>query len=99
MEMARRVASELPRRPEWLAMARENLARWSELNKEAPRLLRGYQEWQALLDRPVNEICTILTDPSDNGQRLRQNSPFAGALTPQEVWEIKNRLRHDQNAA
>jgi len=40
-----------------------------------------------------------LTTQSDEGQRLRQNSPFAGVLPPQEVWEIKRRMRNDQTAA
>ncbi len=80
-------------------MARENLDRWSTLNRDAPSLLRCYSEWRAILDRPIPEICATLTAPTDEGQRLRQNSPFVGALTPQEVWEIKRRNRHDQNAA
>ena len=99
LEMATRVASELARRPEWLAMARENLDRWSTLNRNAPSLLRCYAEWRGILDQPVTEICAILTARTDEGQRLRQNSPFVGALSPQEVWEIKRRNRHDQNAA
>jgi hypothetical protein len=97
--MATRISSELPRRPDWLTMARENLDRWTALNREAPGLLRCYEEWRAILDRPLSEICAILTARTDEGQRLRQNSPFVGALSPAEVWEIKRRLRHDQNAA
>ena len=99
LEMATRIAGELPRRPEWLVMARENLDRWTVLNKDAPSLLRCYSEWRAILNRSVQEICAILTARTDEGQRLRQNSPFVGALSPQEVWEIKRRNRHDQNAA
>jgi hypothetical protein len=99
LEMATRVARELPRRPEWLALARDNLARWSTINKDAPFLVRCYDEWRGILERPIPEICAILTARTDEGQRLRQSSPFAGALSPSEVWDIKSRLRHDQNAA
>lgn len=96
MEIARRIAAELPHRPEWLEMARANLDRWSHLNANSPSLLRCYSEWREILDQPVESICAILTEPSDNGQRLRQNSPFAGALAPSVVWDIKERLRHGQ---
>jgi hypothetical protein len=94
MEIARRIAAELPRRPEWLDLARGNLDRWSRRNAGSASLLRCYSEWRAILDRPVEEICAVLTSQTDEGQRLRQNSPFAGALTPREVWDIKDRLRH-----
>lgn len=99
LEMARRIASELPRRPDWLALARENLDRWSGLNRDAAGLLRCYEEWRAILARPLPEIVAILTAESDEGQRLRQSSPFAGALSPQEVWAIKRRVRDDKTAA
>ncbi len=99
LEMARWIAAELPQRPEWLSLARGNLARWSERNKDAPSLVRCYDEWKRLLELPVDEICAILTAETDDGQRLRQNSPFPGALSAAEVWEIKRRLRDDQNAA
>jgi hypothetical protein len=94
LELARRIAAGLAQHPEWLDMARENLDRWSRRNHEAPALIRCYQEWHELLSRPLAEIIEILTEASDRGQRLRQNSPFVGVLSPQEVWEIKSRLRH-----
>lgn len=95
LEMAERIASELPRRPEWIALARGNLERWSARNSASLSLLRCYAEWRGLLERPVEEVCAVLTARTDEGQRLRQNSPFAGALSPREVWEIKRRLRDE----
>jgi len=83
--MARRVADELSRRPELIDFARANLDRWSLLNANAPGLMRCYDEWRGLLGRSIPEVITILTAESDEGERLRQNSPFAGILTPQEV--------------
>ena len=99
LEMARRVAAELPRRPEWVAMARANLDRWDAVNKNSPSLLRCNAEWRAILERPIVNVVAILTAETDEGQRLRQNSPFVGMLTPTEVWEIKRRLRDEQAAA
>ncbi|GMV97924.1 MAG: hypothetical protein AMXMBFR83_22770 [Phycisphaerae bacterium] len=98
LEMARRIAAGLPDHPEWLELARANLERWSRLNRDAPGLLRCYDEWRELLRLPVERICALLTAQTDEGQRLRQNSPFAGVLTPREVWDIKARCRHDQSA-
>ena len=99
LEMARRIAVGLPQHPEWLEVARANLGRWSRLNRNAPSLLRCYEEWRALLDRSVAEICSILTAETEESQRLRQNSPFAGVLPPREVWKIKSLFRHATNAA
>lgn len=94
LEMARRIANGLPRHPEWLEFARTNLNRWIRQNSDAPSLLRCYDEWRELVEQPVAEICRILTAQTEEGQRIRQNSPFAGILAPTEVWEIKRRLRH-----
>ncbi|MBY0308947.1 MAG: hypothetical protein K2Q09_09415 [Phycisphaerales bacterium] len=99
LEMNRRIAERLPSHPEWLLTARDNLARWKRLNADAPGLIRCYEEWEVLLELPLPEICAILTAETDRSQRLRTNSPFAGALAPQEVWEIKRRFLNDQSAA
>ncbi|HEY1717045.1 MAG TPA: hypothetical protein VGH42_01975 [Verrucomicrobiae bacterium] len=94
LELAQRIASGLPLHPEWLDFACANLERWSRLNSNSPSLLRCYDEWERLLQRNVSEICATLTAETEEGQRLRQNSPFAGILSPDEVWEIKSRHRH-----
>jgi len=99
LELGRRVAAGLPKHPEWLELAHANLDRWTRQNHDAPGLLRCYDEWRGLLSRPLAEITAILTETSEHGQRLRQNSPFVGVLTPQEVWEIKSRLRRHATSA
>ena len=99
MEIARRIAGRLPQHPEWIDLARSNLDRWTERNSNAPSLLRCYAEWRQLLMKPPSEIGAVLTQETGEGQRLRQNSPFAGVLSPSEVWEIKSRLRHATPAA
>jgi hypothetical protein len=94
LELARRVAERLRSRPELLDVARTNLARWTAKNASAPSLLRCYEQWRAILARPVDDICQVLCAPTEESQRLRQNSPFAGVMTPAEVWEIKSRFHH-----
>ena len=94
LELGRRVAEKLREQPALVDFARANLARWSQPNSSAPSLMRCYAEWQQVLSRPLGEICTLLCSESDNAQRLRQNSPFAGVLSPAEVWEVKSSFRH-----
>jgi len=92
--LARQVAERLRARPELLNVARENLSRWRQRNAHSPSLLRCYAEWEGILLRPLEEVCALLVAETEEGQRLRQNSPFAGVLSPTEVWEIKSRHRH-----
>ena len=94
LELGRRIAERRRRQPELIDFAHANLMRWSRQNASAPSLLRCYAEWQQILSQPVDEICTLLCSESDNAQRLRQNSPFAGVLSPAEVWAITSRFRH-----
>ncbi|MCB1125518.1 MAG: hypothetical protein KDM81_03410 [Verrucomicrobiae bacterium] len=94
LEIARRVAERLRASPAPLLVAQANLDRWSRQNADAPSLLGCYAEWRAILKRPVEDICATLLAETQEGRRLRQNSPFAGVLSPGEVWEIKSRLRH-----
>ena len=98
LALARRIADGLKVHPEWIALATANLDRWSERKREAPALLACYAEWRSILDLPVEQISAALLDSTDRGQRLRQNSPFAGALAPAEVWRIK-RQAHATTAA
>lgn len=99
LEMASRVAARLAKDPALVEHARQNLARWSARNHDAPGLLRCYREWEEILRRPVPEIIEILTGQGDENRRLRSNSPFTGILSVQEVRDIKAQLRHDPRAA
>jgi len=99
LEMARRVADRLRHNPELLEVARTNLQRWSRRNAAVVSLLRCYAEWEDILSRPVDQICDLLCADTNEAQRLRQNSPFAGVLPPAEVWEIKSRFHHAPTSA
>ncbi len=58
----------------------------------------AYREWTLLLENhDVGEIIDLITEESENAVRLRQNSPFAGILSPREVWKIKRTAK--ENAA
>jgi hypothetical protein len=98
LEMARRIVERLRRDPEAvLSRARETLQRWMKRHTDNPWLMKCDLEWAEILERPLEEICAILLDESDKGQRLRQNDPFVGILPPEEVWEVKRTLRRRES--
>ena len=74
-----------------LATARRNLEKWiARYGDAAPRAL---QEWREILDRPWPEIAALITGTDESAVRLRQSSPFAGALTPAERRRVYEAFR------
>jgi hypothetical protein len=98
LELARRVAARLRVNPALLEVGRDNLHRWKKRNADSPALVRNYVEWEQILNRPLDEVIEILCAETEEGQRLRQNSPFTGILDPQEVWAIKKEFRKREAA-
>jgi len=54
---------------------------------------RYAEDWRALLARPVDEIAAAISADTQEGNDLRQNSPFAGVLNEQERWRIIETVR------
>ena len=76
--IARRVRDE----PEQsLARARANLALMRDRHPGAVRLLH---EWRVVLDRPLEALLLVLSDPSEWARELRHVSPFGGVLSARE---------------
>ena len=75
------IARKLMRDRKVLERARQNLARWRARQEQPATYLA---EWEAILSRPVSEIAGFLVSPDEDPTRLRQSSPFAGALSPRE---------------
>ena len=73
------VAEKLRTDPALLNRARGNLTRWRATLSGA-----WMDEWQAVLDGPLERLLSFLGDRSERATRLRQSSPFAGVLTQQE---------------
>jgi hypothetical protein len=68
-----------------LRVARTNLDRWLKSPSFAKRGRRALLEWKEILERAEPEqIRRIMTAETDEGQRLRSSSPFAGVLTEVE---------------
>jgi len=68
-----------------LQIARNNLNRWLKKNKSFALL-----EWREILETHTpNKIIKVISQDTDEGQRLRSSSPFAGVLTEAErerIW-------------
>jgi hypothetical protein len=72
-----------------LSHARPNLNRWLEGDAFGSGERQSVEEWQKILDgSDVRRLIQIITDTSEEGQRLRSSSPFIGTLTPEERLEI-----------
>lgn len=83
------VAAKIEARPELLDAARANLARWISRTPNGALL-----EWKDLLERlSVGERVALLRSEDETAARLRQSSPFAGLLTPEERQAVLR--RHD----
>jgi hypothetical protein len=85
------IARKVARAPGLLAVPRENLRRWGKRwGGDSPAWLH---EWQAILKRPWREVVAFITELSPRATRLRQSTPFAGILTPQERKRIYDAFR------
>ena len=72
-----------------LAHARRNLDRWMRDGGHELGAAQALEEWRKLLDESdLDELIESITDTSDEGQRLRSSSPFAGALPPEQRLEM-----------
>ncbi len=83
------MAEKIRGRPELLDIAKSNLRRWLAAEPGAnPSAAR--REWQRNLEtESVEEIIRVMTDPTEEGHRRRQSTPFVGILTPEEVQAVR----------
>ena len=86
------MAEKIRRRPGLLEVAKENIRRWIAAEPQT-QPSRARLEWLEILQsKSVQEILEIMTDPSQEGHRRRQSTPFAGILTDQEAERIRDEL-------
>jgi hypothetical protein len=86
----RAIAGKLRANPELIAIARDNLDRWTPA---LPRSRPYFDRWREILNRPLAEILELLTEESEPMTALRQATPFAGILEPKERWAIYERFK------
>ncbi len=80
--MVHRLAAErLRENPRLIEKAKVNLQRWLS---QTPAV-GAWLEWKKILEtESLENILKIITAETDEGQRLRSSSPFAGLITQQE---------------
>jgi hypothetical protein len=79
------VAQLLRREPQRIEVARSRVGEWLRNGSVAPYYA---QAWEALLSGPRERLLATLVDPSEPARALRQVTPFAGYLAPEERWRI-----------
>jgi hypothetical protein len=89
--MLHRVVAEkmLLNEAEVLRIARNNLERWLKSESFAGSERFALLEWKEILENSTpEEIRKIITQDTDESQRLRSSSPFAGVLSEAEREKI-----------
>ncbi len=84
------IAERLRHQPEVLERARRRVQEWLTPGASAPFYAR---KWAEILAGDVSSIAAFLVESSELADELRQSSPFAGALQPQERWKIWRETR------
>jgi transcriptional regulator with XRE-family HTH domain len=86
LALHRAIANRLEQDPETvLRRARRALTRMRAVASEGSQPLR---EWSVILDRPLEALVPVLTDPSPWARELRHVTPFAGVLSAAERAEV-----------
>jgi hypothetical protein len=86
----RAIAERMGDHPEILENARRRVQEWLASGDRD----RFYvQKWEEILKGDVSSVAAFLVDRSELATELRQSSPFAGALRPQERWKIWRETR------
>ena len=88
----RAMARKIRRNPTLFDRARRNIARWTKTNRGCPAPLA---EWRRILrTKNMDAVLALMSRADEEGNRLRQASPFCGILTEREreaIW-----ARHDK---
>jgi hypothetical protein len=96
LALHRAIAEKLRANPALIAIARDNLERWS--------LARGrsqpyWDAWREILDHPLPYVMDRMIEDSERMTAMRQATPFAGILEPKERWAIYERFEQGRPEA
>ncbi len=81
----RAVAGEIARDPDRaIAVARDNIARWRTVHGPHPSVVAALDRWEEIIGDGIDVAIATLTGQSEEAEDLRQNSPFAGVLSPED---------------
>ena len=88
LELHRAIAEKLRANPQLLAIAHDNLDRWSKMGSRAQPY---WDTWRELLKLPLDRLLELLLEESERMTALRHTSPFAGVLDIRERRAILQR--------
>jgi hypothetical protein len=95
LALHRAIAEKLRADPALIAIALDNIDRWS---RAGGRSQPYWDAWREILNRPLPEILDLLGEESERMTALRQATPFAGVLTPVERWAIYDEFDQEKAA-
>jgi hypothetical protein len=84
------IADRLRQQPEILEKARKRVQGWL-VSSANPQF--HARKWAEILEGDISSIAAFLVERSELAYELRQSTPFAGALKPQERWKIWRETR------
>jgi hypothetical protein len=84
------IAEKLRANPEYLSLAKSNLNRWMKLQIDRNGFAAPiFVEWKSILsEKSIEDIIQLLLSETENADRLRSSSPFAGILSEEERLAI-----------
>lgn len=98
LKLHRAIVSNLIADPDaTLAIARRNVSRMRDANNDGSAE-HWFSAWEHLLDGPLELLISVMVSPSQRASSLRQVTPFAGVLTPQERWDVYRSFRDAEQA-
>jgi hypothetical protein len=83
------IAERLLEQPDILENARRRVQGWSA----GPSVPFYARKWAEILAGDALSVAAFLRERSELADELRSSSPFAGALRPQERWQIWRETR------
>ena len=95
LELHRAIAAKLRQQPELIEIAHDNLRRWSAA--PGSRSQPYWNAWREILNRPLDEVLALMIEEGERMTAMRQASPFAGILTPDERWAVYEQLDAPSN--
>jgi hypothetical protein len=89
------VADRIRKNHKLMREAEQNLQRYLQQSfSEGKTPTRSLLEWQELLEnKSLEEFLEFIVSDSERARRMRQSSPFAGIISPQERWRIYEAYR------
>lgn len=97
--LAHAVAGKILQDPDHaIALATETVAR-RRRTAHPSTAMQWYDAWEELLHGPLPDLLAALVSPAPRSRELRQNSPFAGLLPPEERLKALEAFARSEQAA